>query len=241
MSLSNNGKFKYNYKDPLIYGSSIRYASKPVSHTIVMLHGYGGNINSMCYYINYLNNNLEKHFNIKYIVPQAPHRKISCYNASNNASNNAWYDYFTDYCNKEENINNDHVETMDDKLKTIMDREVDDYSKVYLLGYSQGACQALYTGISFPETLGGIMSFRGHIITNTPNEINQHIWAYHGKQDDIIGFNVAEKSYKKYAKHLSIDFHRDEKLDHCKNSRKEMNSCLDWLTVRLTNGPDNQN
>jgi len=235
MSLSNNRKFNYNLKDPLIYGSSIRYTSKPVSHTIVMLHGYSGNINSMCYYINYLNNNLEKHFNIKYIVPQAPHREISCYNTSDNA----WYDYFTDICIKEETINHDHVETIADKLKTIMESEVDDYSKVYLLGYSQGACQALYTGISFPKTLGGIMSFRGHIITNTPIEKNQHIWAYHGKQDDTIGYSVAEKSYKKYAKHLSIDFQHDEKLDHCKNSRKEMNSCLDWLTIRLTNGPDN--
>ena len=61
--------------------------------------------------------------------------------------------------------------------------------KVFLVGYSQGCCQMLDAGLTYPKKLGGLIGFKGHILSYTHkyNIYDQSIWVTHGKKDDAIG------------------------------------------------------
>jgi len=201
---------------------------KPDKHifTMFVLHGFSEKTGNMKYFIN----NMDRHIrrNTKFIMLQAPKRYINCYEREYYS----WYNYFTSYCDKEEIINYSDVIKNTSRIKKKIDREAsilnNDYSKIFIMGSSQGACQSLHTALSISKKLGGVIAFRGHVITNTPLNNSQHIFASHGKKDDTIGFNVAKSSYDKLNKH-NITFHIEDKLDHFDESKQEIKAFNKWL------------
>jgi predicted esterase len=200
------------------------------THVMFLLHGYSCDADSMKHYIDMFKERLPNSFNMKFICPEAPVRNVSCY--SEKAP--AWYNYYTDLCYKEERINYNHSRKITEKLKDRVDREAkklsNNYNHIYILGESQGACQALDLGLSIPQKLGGIMSFRGHLLRQTPLKNKQTIWSSHGKLDDAIGFGVAQNSYKKLINNdYDFYFHHENVLDHYEYSEKEIKSCIYWI------------
>lgn len=137
----------------------------------------------------------------KYIVLNPPFRKVTIYN---NKRYRTWYDYYTNYCNKEECINTDQLKESRNKLHDLIKKEskLVNTKNIYLIGYSQGACMALDAGLTYEKKLGGIIGIKGHIPSKTFEDLQcrQNILVSHGKKDKTIGFNVAEKSYKRINK-----------------------------------------
>jgi len=208
--------------------------NKHNTHVMFLLHGYSCDAESMEHYADMFMKQLPNDINMKFICPEAPIRNVSCYSERVQS----WYNYYTDYCYREEKINYVHCKNITEKLKDMVNEEAEkllfDYSKIYIVGESQGACQALDLGMSISQKLGGILSFRGHLLRQTPILNRQKIWASHGKLDDAIGFKVARNSYDKLINNdYDFYFHKEKDLDHYEYSEKEIKSCISWIKINF--------
>lgn len=211
------------------------------THSFIMIHAFTMKPSDMIYYKNYLQRILSKDVNINYIYPKAPVRKITCYDGQKFT---AWFDYLSELVeNEDDEINKDHLLEQVDKIHKIIDKEKKRYkgdcSKIYLLGYSQGACMALDSGISYPEKLGGIIGFKGHINMDIDDykRSKQDIWVTHSRGDDTIAFDVAKEYYDKYKKigyNITL-FEQGKKVNHDANSgiREQIKSLKFWLNGRI--------
>ena len=178
---------------------------KKYSHSFIFLHGFTMHPDEMIFIKKRINNILPKNINIKYIFPKAFMKKITCYN---NEKYLAWYDYYDPNIYTEPKINESDLIKSRKRIHKLISKEKSYHNgksnKIFVLGYSQGCCMALDAGITYPEKLGGIIGFKGHIINYTFDSIKQgvqqNIWVCHGKMDQTIGYNVAKKSYDKYKK-----------------------------------------
>ncbi|KRX07774.1 hypothetical protein PPERSA_07524 [Pseudocohnilembus persalinus] len=93
-----------------------------------------------------------------------------------------------------------------------------DSKKVFIGGFSQGACMALHTGLQFDQQLGGILVFSGFAFPVTKqHEKNQNtkILITHGKDDQLLPWNKCEKTYKDILKRENdIKVEPLDNLDH---------------------------
>ena len=211
------------------------------THSVIMLTGFTMKASDMKYYAQYINKILPENIKINYIYPKPPTRKITCYDGQ---KYRAWFDYINEMVeNEDDDINSEHLLEQCDRIHGILDKEVKryngDYSKLFLLGYSQGACLSLDAGLTYSKKIGGVIGFKGHINMDIDDHlgVKQDIWVTHGKGDDTIGFEVAEEYYKKYSK-LGYDitfFKQDEKVNHDANSgiREQIKSLEPWLLKKL--------
>eukprot|EP01016_Furgasonia_blochmanni_P056030 TRINITY_DN9470_c0_g2_i2.p1 TRINITY_DN9470_c0_g2~~TRINITY_DN9470_c0_g2_i2.p1 ORF type:complete len:278 (-),score=49.02 TRINITY_DN9470_c0_g2_i2:153-926(-) len=72
-----------------------------------------------------------------------------------------------------------------------------DAKKVFIGGYSQGACMSLYVGLQYPKTLGGIMSICGFVfpfIRESQAAKTIPILMSHGKIDPKFTFSMMQSS-----------------------------------------------
>jgi len=90
------------------------------------------------------------------------------------------------------------------KVNKIVENEAknvnDDYSKIFIGGFSQGASLSLMVALSFKNILGGVVSCSGFLfptIELTDDKKNVPIFAYHGTSDQVIGEFLANQSYKR--------------------------------------------
>jgi len=134
----------------------------------------------------------------KYIIMNPPIRKITIYKQK---KYRAWYDYYTNYCDKEDCINNDQLLESRKRIQERILKESKhiDLKHTYLIGYSQGACMALDAGLTFTKQLGGIISIKGHVPKKTFEYplYKQKLLASNGVADKTVGYNFAIKSYHK--------------------------------------------
>ena len=201
--------------------------------SIILIPGFTMNRTSMDYYKSKLNSILP-HLKIKYIVPNPIKRKISIYN---DQSYYSWYDYLTSDNDKEPVINENHLVSTRNKIHKIIDKELkyyNDPNKIYLLGVSQGCCVAIDSGITYPHKLGGIIGFKGHVITRSLNDLvqKQNIWVCHGTSDKTIYYQFAKKSYMNLKKkNPNIYLLTQENVNHSNPSGiiSQMESLKQWF------------
>lgn len=211
------------------------------THSFIMLTGFTMNSSDMQYYSSYINKFIPKDVKIKYIYPQPPTRKITCYDGQ---KYRAWFDYLNELVeNEDDDINPEHLLEQCKRIHDILDKEVKkykgDHSKIFICGYSQGACVSLDSGISYPKKIGGVIAFKGHINSDIDKYVKskQDIWATHSKGDNTIGYDVAEEYYKKYMKlgYNITFFKQGKKVNHDANSgiREQLVSLKPWLLDKL--------
>lgn len=173
------------------------------SYTMIVLHGFTMESEDMEYLTNKINKIFPKGIVINYIYLQAPKRKISTYDGEEEY---AWFDYFTDKTEteefhiSEEEISQDNLIESRKSIHDILDNEImkiGDPTKIFLLGYSQGCCQVLDAGLTYPKKIGGIIGFKGHILGYTTLETiyKQSVWVTHGTKDDALSYEIAKTSY----------------------------------------------
>ena len=206
------------------------------THSFIMLHAFSMKPSDMIYYKKYLERIIPKNIKINYIYPKAPIRKITCYD---NDKYNSWFDYINEEVeNIDGEINKKHLIEQCSKIHDILDKEVKiyngDYSKLFLLGYSQGACMALDAGLSYSNKIGGIIGFKGHINRDIDEyfKTKQDIWVTHGEKDTTIKLKVAEEYYDKYKKKgCDIEFLKQSNANHDAYSgiRRQIKSLKIWL------------
>ena len=144
---------------------------------------------------------------VRFVLPPAPVREISCYGTAEKPCYPAWHDYLS--CDRaaageEELVDTASLEETRVRLHEIMDVEIaavgGDPSRVCLGGHSQGACTALDAAVTYHRTIGGVLLSRGHLYSNTgmeldPDRADLRIRHFHGTNDSTIPACLATKTW----------------------------------------------
>ena len=116
------------------------------------------------------------------------------------------------------------VEVIEDEVKFYKG----DYSKIFIGGFSQGACMSLHIGFTLNHVLGGVLSLSGILF---PESISNHdsikekdklpIFIGHGTVDDVIELEKAEQSYKPIMSKSCVEVHTYKNMKHSICSQEE--------------------
>lgn len=156
------------------------------SYAVIMLHGYGGNSNSL----KPLLNMLSFQNNVSFYFVQAPYLiKENAYSWSYEVSPGVW----------------DR-----DKPKSLLDDFFNKfifsnykYSNIFLLGFSQGALICFEYGLNIKNAIGGVFPIAG-FISDSPAindcQINTPLIIGHGEDDQIVDISSSRNAYNYYSK-----------------------------------------
>ena len=78
-----------------------------------------------------------------------------------------------------------------------------DPSKIFIGGFSQGCCMALYIGLTYPgNNFGGVMGFSGYLfkevsINHCFQKQQMPILLFHGLSDNLVPSNFSISTYQK--------------------------------------------
>ena len=134
----------------------------------------------------------------KIILPCAPTQNADFNNGNPTTS---WFNISTKYGGVilEDTIDYNELEKSSQYIKNIINEEVKllngDYSKIFLSGFSQGACLSFHIGLSFEFLLGGIICFCGvpfsYTKVNEKNKKNLNIFTALGCKDGFFQIKYA--------------------------------------------------
>ena len=124
----------------------------------------------------------------KVIILNAPEMKVTI---NFGMLMNSWYDVSGSGTDLKDRYNKDDVRKNSERVRTIMEEEINgplkgDASKMWIGGFSQGACMAMHVGLGHEKPIGGIIACSGALfdITEMKNEDlkkeKQPIFTYHG-------------------------------------------------------------
>lgn len=146
-----------------------------------MLHGRGGDAQSIMPLADQLFTN-----DFHVVAPQA--------------SNNSWY---PQSFMVEEKFNEPSLSLSISNIKNLIDEIVEwvPKNRIYLIGFSQGACLSLEVSTRFATKYGGIIAFTGGLIGHTIDETKYHgnfegtkVFISNGDQDPHIPLSRSEQS-----------------------------------------------
>jgi phospholipase/carboxylesterase len=178
-------------------------------YVMFLLHGYYGSGENMM--------GLADHFtklsdNICFIAPNAPDRISD--------DGYRWFPLDTEYITPEAvsgAVAGNHRVLRDFLVGQIKELGVD-YGNVFILGFSQGAMMALYTGIRLGSRIGGIVSFSGLQPDSADSmksaaRTKQRILMVHSPADNVVPYECLS-----YSQNLLESFGFDIIVHSCQNS-----------------------
>ena len=162
---------------------------------VIWLHGLGADSSDFKDIVGNLNL-----LDIEFILPNAPFRPIT---VNQGLSMRGWYDIKGAHKSIDFNYQDDPglISSMRRIEEIITERmkKLDRSTKIIIVGFSQGAALALFTGLSSEIKFSGIISLSGYQPITTISDVtkkNTPILAMHGMHDDIIGIDIAKLSFK---------------------------------------------
>ncbi|NOT37404.1 MAG: alpha/beta fold hydrolase [Saprospiraceae bacterium] len=208
--------------------SSLMYLIKksitPNPHLLIFLHGLGSNEEDLF--------ELASHFpdNYTIISLRAP------YSWGNGGY--SWYDLQFDKSNKAiSNLNQAETSRLNIIyfIEEIKNKEEHKFTKVYLLGFSQGAIMSYNVALTRPDLVNGVIALSGYLMNEIKPKIAKHpklklldFYIAHGKNDNIIEVSKA-KSAVQYLKTLKITpKYKEYNEDHSINFSM-LNDLKIWL------------
>ena len=86
------------------------------------------------------------------------------------------------------------------------------YSKIFLLGGSQGCAMALYVALHKSEKIGGVIGICGYlmkeiVLSDCLSKKDLPILLLHSKKDELVPFKDAMESYKRFEHEKFIKVH----------------------------------
>ncbi len=142
---------------------------------------------------------VSQNLSIRYVLPHAPMRKVD-YLGGNRVR--AWFNIKELNSNSKEYI--DGITSSDALIKELIEHEISHSvpaSRIILAGFSQGGVMALFSGLSYPKKLGGVVSLSAWLvfadsINNDQPSVNQKtpIFMAHGIEDEVVPISWARNS-----------------------------------------------
>lgn len=166
---------------------------------IIWMHGLGADGHDFEPIVPQLN--LPDGLGIRFIFPHAPVRSVTL---NQNYPMPAWYDIVD--LTPEGREDSEGLEDSNSSISDIIAEQVRqgiETSNIILAGFSQGAALALYTGLRYPEPLGGIIALSGYLPMSQSLKQEAHmanknipIHMTHGTMDPVINVEFGHSSAK---------------------------------------------
>lgn len=169
----------------------------PITASVIWLHGLGADGHDFAGITAQLQ--LPAQCGIRFIFPHAPVRSVTL---NGGMPMRAWYDiYSLDSLHREDRAGIQASEQAVTQLIQQQQAAGIAASRIILAGFSQGGAMALYTGLRYPNRLGGILGLSTYLplLPDFPNSAataNQQtpIFLAHGQYDDILPVTLGEKT-----------------------------------------------
>lgn len=168
---------------------------------LIFLHGLG---DSAMGYRDFFDSNYKPIPNrMKVVLLTAPNAAVT---VNGGMVMNSWYD-IKSFSRGDDSYEESDVVKNSIRIRKAIENEVkkldNNYSKVFLGGFSQGACMTLHVGLTYENKLGGLVALSGLLFPFTAKEIQKddskndlNIYIAHGIYDDVIPEQLAKMSYK---------------------------------------------
>ncbi len=164
--------------------------------SVIWMHGLGADGNDFPPIIPELK--LPATAAVRFIFPHAPTMPVTC---NNGYVMRAWFDILSMAGGKRD-VNSDTVVASVALIQGLIKQENArgiPNNRIVLAGFSQGGAMAYTVGLTYPETLGGMIAMSGYIPTpiwveQNFKEANRHtpIFAAHGDYDDVLPISLGE-------------------------------------------------
>ncbi len=208
----------------------------PCRASVIWLHGLGADGHDFESIVPELR--LSASLGIRFIFPHAPHRPVAI---NGGYVMRAWYDINHPNLSMQE----DAVGLRDsDRLITgLIEREIklgSPAKRIVLAGFSQGGALTLYSGLRYPERLGGLLVLSAYLplaeklaTERAPNTVAAPIMMMHGTDDTVIPIALAERSREVLTELGHTVSWRRYPMAHSL-CQKEISDISAWLTQILT-------
>lgn len=194
--------------------------------TLIFLHGMGDSPNGYLGMFDSIYSPLPKQS--KVILLCAPKGKLTY---AQGYETNSWFDILSKGFTNENAYNFNDVIKNSKKIIDIINEEAKsykgDYSKIFIGGFSQGACLSLHCAFNSPQPIGGVLALSGVLFPQSLSSINDikskestHIFIGHGRFDDVIGIEIAKASYKPILGMKNVELH-EYPMKHSINETEE--------------------
>jgi predicted esterase len=169
--------------------------SKSYKKVLFFMHGLGDSADS---FVPLFEEFSPKDFKI--VLLNAENRKVTI---NGGAIMPSWYDILDLSKRDESAISKKDVFESSDRILKYAEEEVkqlnNDFSKIFLGGFSQGGCMSLHAGLNSKYNFGGLISLSGLLFpftSLTKEKASIPVFLAHGKYDYMIPFEVSKLSYK---------------------------------------------
>jgi len=175
--------------------SIVTEINAPITASVIWLHGLGADGHDFAGITSQLQ--LPKSLGIRFIFPHAPVRSITL---NRGFAMRAWFDiYSLNNLNQEDQAG---IQLSEQAISQLLQQQQIagvPAARIILAGFSQGGAMALYTGLRYPERLGGILGLSTYLpllpqFSSQAHEANRQtpIFLAHGDQDDILPLELGE-------------------------------------------------
>jgi phospholipase/carboxylesterase len=194
-----------------------KQTSDKVDSTIIWLHGLGASGQDFQGVANSLE--LSQNLKIRFIFPNAPKIKVTI---NSNQIMPAWYDISGTKLTDRQDV--EGIQNSENLISELIHNEFKrgvPYKRIIVAGFSQGCAMALYTGLKFPEKLGGIIALSGYLPLDNefrtkkfePN-LQTPLFFGHGILDEIVKLKWAKDSESLLANLGYTSCWKEYKIDH---------------------------
>ena len=183
--------------------------NKPIKKTIIWMHGLGADANDFVPLIPELK--LPASAAYKFIFPNADERPVTI---NNGYVMRAWYDILE--MSIDRRIDSIGMNASRAQIHALIEQEIANGLRsedIVLAGFSQGAVMALFSGLTYPKPLGGIIALSGYLAPATlveasPNNKTIPIFMAHGTQDGVVPFVLGKAAADQlYGAGYTMDWH----------------------------------
>ena len=165
-----------------------RQPDRPADAAVIWLHGLGADGHDFAALPPRLG--LPPGAAVRYVFPHAPERPVTL---NGGMRMRAWYDMASlDARGRDEA----GIRRSSADVGALIARELErgvPSPRIVLAGFSQGAAMALFTGLRYPEPLGGIVALSGYLLLAdaladeaAPANRQIEVFQAHGRHDDVV-------------------------------------------------------
>ena len=216
---NNNNNNKPRYEDGPLYDIIEKPSFVSHSNTLIYIHGLDNsplkNAENLIYPIFPIVPN-----DTKVVLICAPFTEIP----KLNKTGTSWFDIKIPFTLDNDSYNFNDVLNNSKRIINLIDKEAEElngnYSKIFLLGYSQGACMSMYIGFNIEHELGGIVSLSGIVfpeVLSQPtfhNNTKTNFLVCHGEDDKVFDININKETFKKFENYLNFEFKYYKNVGH---------------------------
>ena len=206
-------------------------SAAPAIGSVIWLHGLGADGHDFTGIVSQLN--LPNEVALRFIFPHAPIRPVSI-NA--NIEMRAWYDiYSLGTLEKEDEVG---IKQAQQSVAALIEQEIKKgipSERIVLAGFSQGGAMALYAGLRYEKSLGGILALSTYLplmgslaVEGAPDNKHTPIMMMHGRVDPVLPMALGELTRNQLSKEgYPVAWH-DYPMEHqvCSDEIKEISR---WL------------